>query len=87
MDETDGDAPLDWGGPRELTPFETLIWRADGDPMMRSTMMAVEILDAIPDWDRFVGNSLGGWVALELARRGRARSVLAVSPAGAGVGR
>jgi pimeloyl-ACP methyl ester carboxylesterase len=28
------------------------------------------------------GNSLGGWVALELARRGRARSVCALSPAG-----
>jgi pimeloyl-ACP methyl ester carboxylesterase len=30
-----------------------------------------------------VGNSLGGWIALELARRGRAQSVLALSPAGA----
>jgi pimeloyl-ACP methyl ester carboxylesterase len=29
-----------------------------------------------------VGNSLGGWVALELARRGRARSVVGISPAG-----
>lgn len=29
-----------------------------------------------------VGNSLGGWIALELARRGRARSVVAISPAG-----
>ena len=29
-----------------------------------------------------VGNSLGGWIALELARRGRAESVLALSPAG-----
>ncbi|MEV0762225.1 alpha/beta fold hydrolase [Nocardia sp. NPDC050435] len=29
-----------------------------------------------------VGNSLGGWVALELARRGRARSLLALAPAG-----
>ncbi|HEY9417310.1 MAG TPA: alpha/beta fold hydrolase [Pseudonocardia sp.] len=28
------------------------------------------------------GNSLGGWTALELARRGRARSVVAISPAG-----
>jgi pimeloyl-ACP methyl ester carboxylesterase len=28
------------------------------------------------------GNSLGGWVALELARRGRARDVVALSPAG-----
>jgi pimeloyl-ACP methyl ester carboxylesterase len=29
-----------------------------------------------------VGNSLGGWVALEMARRGRARSVVGLSPAG-----
>ena len=28
------------------------------------------------------GHSMGGWVALELARRGRARSVCALSPAG-----
>ena len=28
------------------------------------------------------GNSMGGWIALELARRGRARSVTALSPAG-----
>lgn len=28
------------------------------------------------------GNSLGGWIALELARSGRARSVTALSPAG-----
>lgn len=28
------------------------------------------------------GNSMGGWVALELARRGRARSVCALSPGG-----
>jgi pimeloyl-ACP methyl ester carboxylesterase len=30
-----------------------------------------------------VGNSLGGWIALELARRGRALSVVGLSPAGA----
>jgi pimeloyl-ACP methyl ester carboxylesterase len=28
------------------------------------------------------GNSLGGWISLELARRGRARTVVAISPAG-----
>jgi pimeloyl-ACP methyl ester carboxylesterase len=28
------------------------------------------------------GNSMGGWVAIELARRGRARSVCALSPGG-----
>ena len=29
-----------------------------------------------------VGNSMGGWIACELARRGRASSVVAISPAG-----
>lgn len=35
-------------------------------------------------WDtaHLVGNSLGGWVAFELERRGRARSVTAIAPAG-----
>lgn len=35
-------------------------------------------------WDtaHIAGNSLGGWTAMELARRGRARSVVALSPAG-----
>jgi len=31
---------------------------------------------------RIAGNSLGGWVALELARRGRASSVVAIGPSG-----
>jgi pimeloyl-ACP methyl ester carboxylesterase len=34
------------------------------------------------DTAHLAGNSMGGWVALELARRGRARSVCAFSPAG-----
>ena len=34
------------------------------------------------DTAHIAGNSLGGWIALELARRGRARSVVALSPAG-----
>jgi pimeloyl-ACP methyl ester carboxylesterase len=36
-------------------------------------------LDAV----HIVGNSLGGWVAIELARRGRARSLVLFSPGGA----
>jgi pimeloyl-ACP methyl ester carboxylesterase len=34
------------------------------------------------DRAHLVGNSLGGWVAMELSRRGRAQSVVALSPAG-----
>jgi pimeloyl-ACP methyl ester carboxylesterase len=40
-------------------------------------------LDAL-GWDtaHIVGNSLGGWVAFELERRGRARTITAIAPAG-----
>jgi pimeloyl-ACP methyl ester carboxylesterase len=34
------------------------------------------------DSAHIAGNSLGGWIALELARRGRAATVTAISPAG-----
>jgi pimeloyl-ACP methyl ester carboxylesterase len=34
------------------------------------------------DAPHIAGNSLGGWIALELARRGRARRVVAFAPAG-----
>lgn len=40
------------------------------------------LADAGLDAAHVAGSSLGGWIALELARRGRARSVVAFSPAG-----
>jgi pimeloyl-ACP methyl ester carboxylesterase len=57
------------------------------------TRRPVKILDVVDDAERtlddlglgtahLAGNSMGGWVALELARRGRAISVTALSPAG-----
>jgi pimeloyl-ACP methyl ester carboxylesterase len=47
---------------------------------------AVEDEMARAGFDRahIAGNSLGGWIALELARRGRAETVTAISPAGLG---
>jgi pimeloyl-ACP methyl ester carboxylesterase len=43
----------------------------------------VEFLDQLGlDRPAVAGNSLGGWVALELARRGRARAVAPIDPAG-----
>jgi WS/DGAT/MGAT family acyltransferase len=79
MDDADGDSPLSWGGPRQLTPFETLMWRADGDPMMRSTMMAVEILDIAPDWGRLV--AAHEW-AVRMVPRFRDRVVDRLGPFG-----
>src|SRR5262249_27961372 len=34
--------------------LETLMWRADTNRAMRSTVMAVELLDRKPDWNRLV---------------------------------
>ena len=45
---------LDWGISDELTPLETLMWRADTDRAMRSAVMAVELLDCQPDWNRLL---------------------------------
>jgi diacylglycerol O-acyltransferase / wax synthase len=45
-------APLNWGTSDELSAFETLMWRADTDRSMRSTVVALELLDVEPDWDR-----------------------------------
>lgn len=67
--------PGHWGGPhlrRRDTSIEAF---ADG---------VEQLLDEL-GWDtcHVAGNSIGGWLALELARRGRARSVVAIAPAGA----
>ena len=46
--------PLAWGTSDGLSPLDTLMWRADFNRAMRSTMMAIEILDTEPDWNRLV---------------------------------
>ncbi len=62
-----------------------------GGPAAPRSVSVESLADAVENaldetgWDtaHVVGNSLGGWLALELARRGRASTVTAVSPAGA----
>lgn len=49
----------------------------------RSTDAVERLLDELGvGTAHFVGNSMGGGIALELAKRGRARSVVALAPAG-----
>lgn len=49
----------------------------------RGTQVLEDTLDEL-GWDRahLVGNSLGGWAAFELGRRGRASSICALAPGG-----
>lgn len=53
-ERTRKDAPLSWGSTREMNALEALMWRAEVDPRLRSPIVAIEILDSMPDWDRFV---------------------------------
>jgi pimeloyl-ACP methyl ester carboxylesterase len=59
---------------------------AKGPFFLDSASLADDVerrLDAL-GWDtaHIVGNSLGGWVAFELERRGRARTLTGIAPAG-----
>jgi pimeloyl-ACP methyl ester carboxylesterase len=49
--------------------------------------VAAEMDAAGFDTAHVAGNSLGGWIALDLARRGRARTATAISPLGLGLPR
>jgi pimeloyl-ACP methyl ester carboxylesterase len=67
----------------------TLVGHAGGPSIdgRFSSDMVIDALEREMDAAGFetahiVGNSLGGWVALRLAMRGRARSVVALAPAG-----
>jgi pimeloyl-ACP methyl ester carboxylesterase len=68
----------------------TLAGHAGGPPLSAAVDSEAAIVDAVEaaldaaGWDApaVAGNSLGGYVALHLAARGRARSVVAVAPAG-----
>lgn len=63
-----------WGGPK--VKFRQMSVKHLADELERAMDEA--------GWEtaHIVGNSLGGWVAFELERRGRARSVTAIAPAG-----
>jgi WS/DGAT/MGAT family acyltransferase len=53
-----------------MSAFEATMWRAEG--AMRSPVLALELLDTVPDWDRFV--AAHEW-AVRMVPRGRQRVV------------
>ena len=68
----------------------TLLGHRGGRPIQRHPTTIVDVIDAAEHYlddhrlerPHLVGNSAGGFVAIELARRGRATTVCALSPAG-----
>jgi pimeloyl-ACP methyl ester carboxylesterase len=73
----------------DVLALATLGHRGGAPPTRRPVTVAATVDEAERlldehglDRPHVVGNSLGGWMAIELARRGRARSVCAFSPAG-----
>jgi pimeloyl-ACP methyl ester carboxylesterase len=68
----------------------SLAGHVDGPAFGAAPVCVPSLVDAVErdldaagfDTAHLVGNSLGGWIAFELAIRGRARSVVALSPAG-----
>jgi pimeloyl-ACP methyl ester carboxylesterase len=76
-----------------LDGFDLLVPTAAGHrggPPKRGTVTISSLVDDVEvmlddaglDQAHIAGNSMGGWMAIELARRGRALSVCAFSPAG-----
>jgi pimeloyl-ACP methyl ester carboxylesterase len=68
----------------------TLLGHRGGPPVQRHPATIADVIDAAERYldenrlerPHLVGNSTGGYVAIELARRGRAATVCALSPAG-----
>ncbi|HEX4110853.1 MAG TPA: wax ester/triacylglycerol synthase domain-containing protein [Solirubrobacteraceae bacterium] len=49
---TRDDGPLDWGSSDEMNALEVLMWRAEDDPELRSTILLLNVFDRAPDWPR-----------------------------------
>jgi WS/DGAT/MGAT family acyltransferase len=65
-----------------MNAFETVMWRAEADRTLRSPVIALDELDTVPDWDRFV--AAHDW-AVRMVPRFRQRVV--EPPAGLGAPR
>lgn len=48
------DQALAWGQSEALGALDTIMWRGEADPTLRSTMVGIELLDRAPDWNRLV---------------------------------
>lgn len=69
----------------DLPGFGDQPWFDDGTPATMDSLAsaaAAELDELGIERPIVVGNSMGGWIAIELGRRGRARDVIAIGPVG-----
>lgn len=66
------DSLQQWGGASRMGAFESIMWRAEADPRLRSTTTSLFILDREPDWERLYSGH--EWLA-QAAPRFRQRVV------------
>ncbi len=74
------DGAAAFGAAPELTPMQTLLWRAERHPVQSSTSTVIIDLDRAPDWKRFVAATEWGTT---LVRRLRQRVVDPIVPTAA----
>src|SRR4030088_1017522 len=48
------EAGAQWGGDPVMSDMEAMMWRSEASPRLRSGGVILEILDRVPDWDRFL---------------------------------
>jgi hypothetical protein len=49
-----GGEGIGWGLERDMNALDAIMWRAEADPILRSTILALDILETVPEWDRYL---------------------------------
>lgn len=80
MTQINDTRPTNWGADPVMSDLETMMWRAEADPRLRSTGIFVDRLDHAPEWGRVL--AAHEW-ATELVPRLRQRVREDSSPLGA----
>lgn len=65
---------------RYMTQTDYMSWRMEADPILRSTIVAVAVLDRVPDWPRFVDMMERGTKRVPIFRRKVVTASVGVAP-------
>ena len=49
-----------WGTERRMNDLEAMMWRVERHPEFSSAGVVLELMDSVPDWERFRGAHVWG---------------------------